>query len=97
MYGRLLLINLCNNMKVLIFAKEEIVSKKTTPPTQYVKCSAIGEDGIAVEIFTTKEKFEGFNLSADKIMSLSEVKDLFKSLQSADVEFNSQGRIVSLN
>ncbi len=81
-------------MKVLVTKKDEFSSKAGTP---FVKCSYIDEKGETGEVFTTKEKFDAFGYSVKKVLDPADLVELFKSLETSEVEFNSRGQVVSLS
>jgi len=79
-------------MKLVLLSKEEIHSSKNN--TDYVKCMAISDKGVAIEIFSEASKL---NIPADTVLSPKEVAELFTTYKSVDVEFDNRGRVLSLS
>jgi len=81
-------------MRVILTAKENIKAKDGT---EYVKCSFISTtDGKSGDVFTTKDKYESFDISTDSYVPLKDLIEFARSVPVVDVEFDQRGRVVSL-
>lgn len=81
-------------MKVILTTKEPIVSKSGD---EYVKVGFIDcKSGKVGEIFTTKKVYDSFEISDDKFLQSSVLKELVATSSIAEVEFDQRGRLVSL-
>ncbi len=81
-------------MKVILFPFDSIMSKTGTA---YVKANGLTERGTMVEVFLSKKDFDAFGLDIKKVSSMEDVKNLFDTLETVNVEYNEKGRIVGLN
>jgi len=81
-------------MKVIVTKKDEFSSKAGVP---FVKLYYVAENGECGEVFTSKENYDKFGFSSKKVLESADLSEMFKSLESANVEFNSQGKVVALS
>jgi len=80
-------------MKVILTSFKEIVSKKGD---EYVKCGAIGENGDAFDVFTTKKVFVEGRVDGSSALSKADLTEIFSKYESVDVNFDNNGRVVNV-
>jgi len=81
-------------MKVYITKKDEFKGKKNG--VEYVKLSFLRASGETGEVFTTKDKFESFNVDEDKFITPEELNDALSDRPTLDVEYDQKGFVVGI-
>jgi len=82
-------------MRIVITKKESFTGKKNN--TEYVKLSFVATDGSAGEIFTTREKYDGFKVDETKFLSAETVKNLLSGKNVLNAEFDQKGYLVEVH
>lgn len=80
-------------MRIIVLKKDEFTSKTGT---EFVKCSYLDEKGNVGEIFTTKENFSSFGYDQAKILTNTDLSEIFKTFRMSEVDFDSKGRVFGL-
>lgn len=82
-------------MKVILTeTPKKVTSKKDG--AKYTILSGIGENGAALTIFLNEEQAKEFPVDEKKVLSADERKELFDTYVFLDIEFDNNGRFVSI-
>lgn len=81
--------------KVIITKKDEFTSKKSN--VAYVKLSYLDLDGNAGTVLATKEKFDGYEFSDDKILPQDHLKGLFDNSEVVSLDFDQNGFLTGIS
>jgi len=81
-------------MKIIITNLRAFNSKKTNAP--YVGIKGITEKGDLVDTLFSADEFKNFKFDESSIMTEADLKEVFSSYKTSEIEYNGYGRVVDL-